>query len=85
MADVKFTTECLFRAATLIIQGCPPDEYIKVHGNDDRKITVAMHWNNINENLIHDLNNGKIQVNPLEFKRVFLEEKAKVFKIVDEK
>ena len=85
MADGKFSTDCLFRTAALILQGCPPEEYIKVHGNNEQRITVVMNWNNINEETLRKLNEGKLLVNPLEFKRVFLTEKAKVFKIIDEK
>ena len=85
MADVTFTTACLFKAAALIMQGFPPDKYIKVHENDDKRITIAMSWDAIDQDLVRQVKSGDFSVNLLKFKDVYLTEKAKVFKIIDEK
>jgi len=81
----RYTTDDLYRASALIMQGFPPDQYIRIHGNGGKqRIIVALSWNDLPGDILEQLNNKELRVEPLEFKKVYLEQKKKIFKIVDE-
>lgn len=82
---MEYTTDDLYRTAALILQGFPPDNYIRIQSNGVlQRVTVAMNWNDLSKEVLQQLNDKEIRVEPLEFKKVYLEQKAKIFKMIDE-
>ena len=78
-SDSRYSTECLFEGAVVIINGFSPDSYLPIHSNGQKRaVTIAMVWDNLPDEVVDKIHSENYSVNPFILKKAYLELKAQI-------
>ena len=77
----NYTTDCFYRAsAIMLVTGKEPEKIEPMSTEHGSRATV--HFNNVDYRLIKDLEEGRVKVDPLQFKETILKLKKMIFPVL---